>query len=177
MLEAASRLFSKHRFHQVRMEDVAAEAGVGKGTIYRYFDDKDELYLALLERAGRLMSERIQKRIATARSPLEKLEGLAAAVLEFFDEQPHVFDLIQRADAQRGAANPWKKTRDEAMRLVTDFIAEGQKRGDFTVEDPSTVGLILSGGLRAVVRFGSRPHAPDLARRIVRVVLFGAAQQ
>src|SRR5262245_18615534 len=45
MLNAAARLFGTQRFHEVRMEDIAAEAAVGKGTIYRYFSDKDELYL------------------------------------------------------------------------------------------------------------------------------------
>ena len=47
MLDAAARLFGAHRFHEVRMEDVAAAAEVGKGTLYRYFRDKEELYLAL----------------------------------------------------------------------------------------------------------------------------------
>ena len=41
ILEAAAQLFATHRYHEVRMEDVAAEAGVAKGTIYRYFKDKE----------------------------------------------------------------------------------------------------------------------------------------
>src|SRR6202043_2112108 len=53
MLEAAGRLFGTRRFHEVRMEDVASEADVSKGTLYRYFRDKDEMYLALLARASR----------------------------------------------------------------------------------------------------------------------------
>src|SRR4051812_13949270 len=118
MLEAAARLFGSNRFHEVRMEDVAAEAGVGKGTIYRYFDDKDELYLTLLERAGEQLSERIRGSVAAADTPVAKLEGLVAASLEFFEEQPHVFDLIQRGDAQRGFDSPWQKTRDGAKELV-----------------------------------------------------------
>src|SRR5438874_12310173 len=101
MLDVAARLFGTQHFHEVRMDDVATEAGVGKGTIYRYFEDKDELYLALLDRAGSRLSERMNAGIAAADTPIAKLDALTAAVLEFFDEQPHVFDLIQRADAQR----------------------------------------------------------------------------
>ena len=51
VLDAAAQLFGLRRFHEVRMEDIAAEAEVGKGTLYRYFADKEELYLGLLDRA------------------------------------------------------------------------------------------------------------------------------
>lgn len=175
MLEAAARLFGAQRFHEVRMEDVAAEAGIGKGTIYRYFEDKDELYLSLLERAGDQLSERIRARVAAAEDPVAKLEGLVAASLEFFAEQPHVFDLIQRGDAQRGVDSPWQKTRDEAKELVEAILSEGNRNGELRVADPTTVTLILLGGLRAILRFGKRPHSREMPRQLVHTVLFGAA--
>src|SRR5262245_39618489 len=175
MLEAATRLFGMQRFHEVRMEDVAAEAGVGKGTIYRYFEDKDELYLSLLARAGEQLSIRIRERVEAAETPVAKLEGLVAASMEFFEEQPHVFDLIQRGDAQRGSDSPWQKTRDEAKELVEAILSEGNRKGELRVADPATVTLVLLGGLRAVLRFGKRPHSREMARQIVQTVLFGAA--
>src|SRR5439155_4880134 len=133
--------------------------------------------LSLLERAGTQLGERIRQRVEAAAGPVEKLEGLVAASLEFFEEQPHVFDLIQRADAQRGPSSPWQKLRDEALELVLAVVRDGNRRGDFRVSDPATTALVLLGGLRAVLRFGQRPHAPDVARRIVRTVLFGAANE
>ena len=175
MLEAAARLFGSQRFHEVRMEDVAAEAGVGKGTIYRYFEDKDELYLTLLARAGEQLSTRIRERVEAAAAPVDKLEGLVAASMEFFEEQPHVFDLIQRADAQRGIGSPWQKTRDEAKELVEAILSEGNRKGELRVGDPTTVTLILLGGLRALIRFGKRPYPRGMTRQLVQTVLFGAA--
>ena len=56
ILGAAARLFATQRFHEARMEDIAAAAAVGKGTLYRYFGDKDQLYRALLVRAAEQMS-------------------------------------------------------------------------------------------------------------------------
>jgi AcrR family transcriptional regulator len=177
MLDAAARLFGSQRFHEVRMEDVAAEADVGKGTIYRYFEDKDELYMSLLARAGKQLSERIRRSVEAADAPVAKLEGLVAASLEFFQEQPHVFDLIQRGDAQRGVDSPWQKTRDEAKELVEAILSEGNRRGELRVADPTTVTLILLGGLRAVLRFGKRPYSREIPKQIVHTVLFGAARK
>ena len=47
ILDAAAQLFAKHRYHEVRMDDIAEHANVAKGTVYRYFHDKEDLYLAL----------------------------------------------------------------------------------------------------------------------------------
>ena len=43
VIEEAARLFSSKRFDEVLMDDIAHQAGVGKGTIYTYFADKEEL--------------------------------------------------------------------------------------------------------------------------------------
>src|SRR5262245_27226143 len=122
MLDAAARLFARQRFHEVRMEDVAAHAGVGKGTIYRYFDDKDELYGALLERAAKQVEQRIRSAMTQSAAPAAKLEAVTAVFIDFFSEHPHLFDLIQRADALRGGDSPWRAARDEAIRAVRRLL-------------------------------------------------------
>src|ERR1700722_8181494 len=98
MLEAAGRLFGTRRFHEVRMEDIAAEAEVGKGTLYRYFADKEELYLGLLDRASCQYRKLIDAEVAKADGPGKKLRALVAAGYSFFDGQPHLGPLIQRAE-------------------------------------------------------------------------------
>ncbi len=176
MLRAAAQLFGTQRFHEVRMEDIAAQAEVGKGTLYRYFSDKEELYLALLARASAQVIERLKEAVGRANGARAALVAFVAAVLEYFDEQPHLLDLIQRAEVMRGpgSAFPWQQARDESMRLVRDILARGKAQGEFCIRDPETAGLMLQGGLRAVIRFGKQPRARDLAERIVDTFLHGA---
>ena len=50
IVEAAGRLFGERGYDATRLDDVAAAAGVTKPVLYRHFDDKTALYLALLER-------------------------------------------------------------------------------------------------------------------------------
>lgn len=176
MLDAAGRLFGSKLFHEVRMDDVAAAAAVSKGTLYRYFRDKEEMYLALLERASRQLLERLQKAIGSVKGSRRQLVAFIAAVIDFFDEQPHVFDLIMRAEALRapGQAFPWQKVRDEGVRLVREIIQEAGRRGEFTIRDAEVSTLMLLGGMRAVIRFGRRPRPRQVARRIVNSFLDGA---
>ncbi len=173
MLEAAARLFGTNRFHEVRMEDIAAEAEVGKGTLYRYFSDKDELFLALLERSALQLNARVHAAVQEVEGQAEKLLALVAAILQFFDEQPHLFDLIQRAEVLRGPDFPWRQTRDELVKLLKELFAEARDRGEFVIGDPELAALMLLGGLRGVLRFGKQPRAHDLAAQIVATLLHG----
>jgi TetR/AcrR family fatty acid metabolism transcriptional regulator len=174
MLEAAAALFGTQRFHEVRMEDIAAAAGVGKGTIYRYFSDKEDLYLALLERASKQMHERLEKAIRNIKGANDKLRAIVSAIISFFDEQPHLLSLIQRAEVLRGPEFPWKKTRQEMLKLVTGLLEEGNAQGEISARDPELVALLLLAGLRGVLRFGKNPRPRDLPQRIVDIFLKGA---
>src|SRR5262245_47172366 len=113
ILDAASKLFGTQRFHEVRMEDIAAEAEVGKGTLYRYFKDKEELYLALLGRESTQFTRRLRDEAALVDGPRAKLEALVKAIIAYFDEQLHLLELILRAELLRpsGTEFPWQQTR------------------------------------------------------------------
>jgi AcrR family transcriptional regulator len=176
MLEAAAQLFGSNRFHEVRMEDIAAQAAVGKGTLYRYFSDKEELYLALLARASDQLVQRLEEAVGRSAGARAGLVEFTGAVLTYFDEQPHLFDLIQRAEVLRGPESdfPWQKARDESLRLLLKIFEEGKVRGEFCLRDPDLAALMLLGGLRSVLRFGKRPRPRDLAARIVEEFLHGA---
>ncbi len=177
MLEAASKLFGTRRFHEVRMEDVAAVAAVGKGTLYRYFRDKEEMYLALLARASRQYVDELRARAAAVSGARERLVATVDAILDFFDGQPHVLDLIQRAEIRRelGAAFPWQQARDETVKLVQDIFEQGRAEGAFAIRRPEVAALMLLGGLRAVLRFSPQPRPQHLARDLVADFLEGAA--
>jgi AcrR family transcriptional regulator len=175
MLNAAAKLFGTQRFHEVRMEDIATKAVVGKGTLYRYFKDKEELYGALLKRSGQQLIERLHEATAGASQPRQKLEAVAEAIIAFFDEQPHLFDLIQRSEVlhRPGAAFSWQPTREEVVHLVRGLL-DDENGGEFTIRDPDIMALMLLGGLRSVIRLGPRPRSPDLGKRIVTAFLNGA---
>ncbi len=177
ILTAAARLFAAHHFHEARMEDIAEAAEVGKGTLYRYFRDKEELYMALLTRAAEQMAGRLRA-VEAVSGPRARLAAMVEAILDYFDEHPHLLDLIQHAEVMQGpgADLPWQRTRLENVRLLQDIFEEARKNGDFVVADPELAAWMLLGGLRPVLRWGASPRPPDLAQRIVEQFLHGAAR-
>jgi AcrR family transcriptional regulator len=176
ILAAAAQLFGTQRFHQVRMDDIAEIAAVGKGTLYRYFQDKEELYLAVLARSSDQFIERIRDAIESVDGLRAQLEVLAATLVAYFDEQPHLLDLIQRSEVESttGIDFPWYGARLELMRIGTDLFAQAKARGEHCIRTPDLAMLLFFGGLRSVIWLGVKPRPRHLARQYVDLFLFGA---
>jgi AcrR family transcriptional regulator len=159
------------------MDDIAAAIGISKGSLYRYFEDKEALFLALLEQAARELTEQIQEEIGRVHGAHNRLVALVATIIRFFDQRPHLLDLIQRAEVVRGRNMPWQQARDELLKTVLVLFEEGREQGEFTVTDGELGALLLLGGLRSVLRFAVPPRSPDLSQRIVERFLNGYDQQ
>ncbi len=159
------------------MEDIAELAEVGKGTLYRYFKDKEELYMALLSRVTEDWTERARA-AAEVHGARAKLEAVVVAILEFCDEHPHLIDLIQHAEVMQGpdAELPSQQMRRDNNRLVESIFEEARRNGEFHVAEPELAARLLLGGLRPIIRCGAKPRPPDIARRIVNLLLEGAAR-
>ena len=85
LLETARRLFNEQGVEGVTMSAVAQAAGVGKGTLYRHFENKTELCFALLDEDQRTLQERSFQRFRTTREPLENLRWFLIEVAEFVE--------------------------------------------------------------------------------------------
>src|SRR6185295_17623858 len=76
ILRAAEEVFTRRDYHEVQMDDVARACGVGKGTLYRYFASKRELYFAVtFDGLGRLREE-IAAAVASSDSAARKIEQI-----------------------------------------------------------------------------------------------------
>lgn len=90
VLAAAERLFIERGVAAVTMDDVAAAAGVGKGTLYRRFGDKGGLAVALLDERERELQQQMltgPAPLGPGASPTQRLGAFMAAYLTFLDRQ------------------------------------------------------------------------------------------
>ena len=155
------------------MEDIAAEAEVGKGTLYRYFQDKEELFLALLERAAKQLLERVQAEIAPVEGARARLVVITATLIRYFEENYHLSELIQRAELLRGRSMPWQRVREELFKLWVQVCEEGRQRREFEIVDVELGAATFLFSLRGIFRFPECPRPPDLAERLVDHFLNG----
>ena len=83
ILDAARAVFSREGYAATSVEDVAAEAGIGKGTVYLYFKSKEELYLAALVRDIGDFADKAREDMENAATFREKIEAFLRVRLEY----------------------------------------------------------------------------------------------
>ena len=92
IVQTAVKLFSEQPFHKVRLDDVAEAAGVGKGTVYIYFKNKEELYYSLIYEGFADMIDGLQAKVN--RPGLDfgaKLRTIVDSIVEYESAASAVF--------------------------------------------------------------------------------------
>lgn len=159
ILDSAAQLFAHHHYHEVRMDDIAAHAGVAKGTLYRYYQDKEDLYLALTIHGIRELYEQSKDRILGAGDPDQKLRDFIHGIIRFYEQQPYFLELIQRIETSGTAASltALQDIRTQWYHLVTDLVKQ------LNYPDPELAALALLGVIRGILRFAPQPWPSHLA--------------
>lgn len=113
-LRVAHEQFAERGYAVVTMEEIAAAVGVTKPLLYNYFGNKEQLYIACMERAGEALTETVAEAVAASASPGDALGAGVHAFFSFldsdraawavlFDEtQPNHGEIADRVASYRG---------------------------------------------------------------------------
>ena len=173
ILGAAAELFAAHPFHKVLLSDVAEAAGVGKGTLYIYFKNKEDLYLSVLYNGFAGLIERIRCRLDQCQlGPMENLEAAINEIVQFAYQNPHMFELMRNVPWREVIDSArWAAKRREFKALIESIIRRGIAGGQFSDPHPELTARFIPGMVRSVLVEGRGSIAPQtLAGHIVRLV-------
>jgi AcrR family transcriptional regulator len=100
ILDAAARLFAKRGYSETDTQILIDELGVGKGTLYRYFPSKRDLFLAAADRLMRRLRAYVDESIAGVEDPVERVAAALRASLGFCSDHPEFVELLVQERAQ-----------------------------------------------------------------------------
>jgi AcrR family transcriptional regulator len=167
ILDAAKQVFSEQGI-DAQMDDVAARAGVGVGTVYRHFANKDVLL-------GALVKDKFDSFTERARAALDEPDAWEAFCGLVWANAEHMSQDVGLQDTLRRATTAWEYAEDSRLELqkVTSKLIkraqrEGKLRKDFTVDELA----MLMGGLCATMGPGAYPATFDW-RRHLEIMLDG----
>ncbi len=179
ILAAAAKLFAKHGYAEANTQVLADTLGVGKGTIYRYFATKEDLFLAAVDRLMRELTEAVDRSIAVVEDPLERLSGVVYTYLTYFDEHPEFAELLvqERAQFKDRKKPTYFVYRDdraaEQQQQCTVLIGQGRIR-DIPVERiQNVIGDLLYGTMFTNYFVGRRRSLREQAEDILDIALYG----
>jgi AcrR family transcriptional regulator len=184
ILEAAYAVCERAGVDRARMEDVAARAHVSKGTLYRYFESKEQLLLATILHSYEQFLPLFDDRAAPGAQPLDRLRAQLDGMLAVLEEVAPRMNVHYQAWGLV-AANPELKARlygflrefhDARRRDLERTLREGQRRGvfrrDADVEAFSdAIQALLSGFLYRATFQPERARAAELRRSFDALVI------
>ncbi len=143
ILSAAERLFAERGVECTSMDTIAAEAGVGKGTLFRRFGDRASLALAVLDRGERSLQDAILRGpppLGPGAPPCRRLAAFGSAMLDRLEDHS---DLLLEAEARGGG---WMRSPPYAVLWVHVHTLLEQARPH---EDSGYFADVLVGALSA----------------------------
>jgi TetR/AcrR family transcriptional regulator, repressor for uid operon len=161
ILEAAHRCFVRSGFHRATMQDVAAEAGMSAGNIYRYFDSKDAIVVGLCARDRAELADSFAK-LQRASDPFAVFRAIGQRHLVDEPRAKAVFALDLWAEAVRNPllGSSCREFETDIRSWMTGFIrqlvASGQADSRLDVDGLAELLLCMADGL--LVR---RAREPD----------------
>jgi len=179
ILDAAVKLFAKHGFTETDTQILANKLQVGKGTLYRYFPSKEDLFLAAVDRVMRQMRQTVDSRIADIVDPLERISVAIRTFLTFVSHNPDFVELLiqERAQFKDRKKPTYLEYREASLErwksLYRDLIAHGQVR-DIPVERiTNVIGDLVYGTMFTNYFNGPRKSPEEQADDILDIVFQG----
>lgn len=144
IIDAAERIFFRKGFEQSTMDDIAAEAELSKGTLYLYFQSKDEVHFEIMERGNQILLGIMEKCIDKSGTGRENLLLLGEAFVDYSNRHPDYFNAMmafQSRDVEQQKVNEEKLRRfiegRSSISLLSEIvrkgIADGSVRNDIQV--------------------------------------------
>ncbi len=177
ILDVAAGVFAQRGYRNTDVQVVADQLGVGKGTIYRYFHTKRQLFLAAADRG----MQRLVAEINTVPAELDPLDQIAQAVrayLNFYDAHPEYVELLiqERAEFKDRSKPTYFEYRGTSVRwgnVMRELVAQGRVRASPREELSEVVGNLLYGTMFTNYFAGRAKPLEEQAREILDVVFFG----
>ena len=127
IMSAAMRCFGERGYSETSIADIMTQAGMGVGTFYNYFESKEEVLVALLERIENDLTDIAEREKHSPLSALEKLNDRTAQLLE---ENKFVLPLFLSASEHADRPELWRKRLRPGFKPVFEaIISHGQSLG------------------------------------------------
>jgi AcrR family transcriptional regulator len=174
--DAAMSVIARKGVAGATMQEIAAEAGIAKGTLYAYFRDRDELLAKTATRAYDRLVQELGTSFETPGPLAARLTSIVRRQLEFFDQHRELFRAYLALSNRENAA---RKSKQAYLARLEKMFVEARERGQIRGVDPHEVAAIWADCVRGVVvrrlEEKSKTSREEQAAFVVDMLLRGIA--
>ncbi|HET9757971.1 MAG TPA: TetR/AcrR family transcriptional regulator [Candidatus Limnocylindrales bacterium] len=144
LIDASLRLFAERGFRATTIADIAAATGTAHGLVYHYFDSKDDLLAAVLERYAFLPRLRALLAVSPDRPAAEVLSEIAVGLSEVLGERPELLRLVvAESPTNPIVARALARVTEEGQAVLTEYLRARIVAGELRIHDPTVPARAL----------------------------------
>lgn len=179
ILDRATEVFAEMGFQNADMQVIAEKAGVGKGTVYRYFRSKEELFMAVADAGLKTLEARIYRAVEGAEAVVDLVWRAGLAYAEFFRDHPELVEIFiqERATFRGSIPDTHLVYRDKNRGVLEEALRDGVERNVVRPVDVREATRALANVLYGTVVCGclegSSEKLPEMVRPAIEIFLRG----
>lgn len=183
IMDAAERLLSLYGYKKTTVDDIAQEAGIGKGTIYLHFRGKEEIAVSWIDRVNQRVRARLEEIAESSDPPSERIRRMlvARAMVRFDHARNHDKSIDDLLAAIRPLLLACRQRWHEAeAEIIARVLEEGSERGLFVLDDALAVARVLLLATNSLLPYnlcvrqlGEREEIEKTASRMAELLLNG----
>ncbi|MCK8823592.1 TetR/AcrR family transcriptional regulator [Fuchsiella alkaliacetigena] len=136
VMQAALELFSEQGYHETSVSEIAQRAEVAKGTVYWYFESKEQLFQEIMLSGLDNLYNRIAEQVTTVGGAVEKLEIVVELFLDFFEQNQELARMYN--ESTNTVSQRFKEQmhliRENYLDLISQIISNGIEEGSFRAD-------------------------------------------
>jgi TetR/AcrR family transcriptional regulator, fatty acid metabolism regulator protein len=157
IVAAARRRFETYGYRRTSIAEIARDAGIAVGTIYRYFAGKEAVFLGVVEHLNRAWLTESRRALDGPGTAADRLQRLGAASIQFAADNALITAIAMR-DTDIVFAPLLERVHEEMQRqnvaMIADVVRDGIREGTFRDVDPVHAAYVLftAGSILSVQR-------------------------
>jgi TetR/AcrR family transcriptional regulator len=161
ILESAERVFVCKGYHTATVDEIARDAEFAAGTIYNFFESKEDLYIRVIEKVVREFIDLFESAVAAKKTPTEAIAALIRLKLTHFEAHRGFFRVLfetspaSRVDPSEMFHRNCADWRNKYITTVSEIFKCGIKNGEFHDLDPLYMTLCFEGIMHAFMSYWS----------------------
>jgi AcrR family transcriptional regulator len=183
ILDAARTVFFRDGFMPANLDEVAQRAGVAKGTLYRYFDNKAELYVAVLSANGDAFERKMRETLVPDLDAAEQLRRLSRFYVQHWTAHREYFQIFWALENESvigvlpdAVVAQVTELWGTCLRLLADVLERGARDGRFRAHDSWQVANVLWTLVNGLIEGDHAPAAAKLRDRALEGVVEDAIE-
>jgi len=145
IVNVARHIFSRFGFRKTTMDEIAIATRKGKSSIYYYFESKEEIFQAVVEKEAGLLKAELHEAISKIEDPREKLKAYILIRMRALNKLANFYDALKNEYLSHLEFINIirKKYDDDEIATVENILSKGIENGEFVIESPHLASIAI----------------------------------